>query len=582
MPEFEILNNNFVYNGQRLRVLSGAIHYFRVVPEYWRDRLLKLKACGLNTVETYVAWNVHEPEKGHFNFEGMADIVGFINIAQELGLHVIVRPGPFICAEWEFGGLPAWLLKEENIKLRCYNRPYLERVDIFFDVLFDKLKPLLCTNGGPIIAIQVENEYGSYGNDNKYLEYLKNGILNRGVDVLLFTSDGPTDLMLQSGTLPGVLKTVNFGSDSKGALEKLRQYQKDGPAMCMEYWNGWFDHWGEEHHKRDEKDAAEELDNMLKLGFSLNFYMFHGGTNFGFYNGANYQENYAPTITSYDYDSPISEDGDLTPKYYAYKEVLAKYTEIEKVELLPPAGKTGYGEVKFSEKQGLFESLTDLSEIFNSSYPVPMEQLNQNYGFILYRTRVKGPRLQCEADIKDVRDRAMVFVNQRLVDIIYRADEPRVLKLDFKDEENTLDILVENMGRVNYGRHIMDRKGITESVRLDYQFQFDWDIFTLPLDNTKNIKYENQYKEDEPAFYRGYFEVDCIKDTYLDTRGWQKGTAFINGFNIGRYWNVGPQRTLYIPAPLLKKGKNEIVLFELQGTEEPKINLIDRHILASD
>ena len=287
MSEFKISGRNFAYDGKPVRILSGAIHYFRVVPEYWRDRLLKLKACGLNTVETYVAWNMHEPEPGQFCFEGMADIARFVEIAGELGLFVIVRPGPYICAEWEFGGLPAWLLADSDIRLRCYDRSWLEKVDRFYDELMPRLKPLLCTNGGPVVAMQVENEYGSYGNDKKYLNYLKEGLIRRGIDVLLFTSDGPSDEMLRGGTLPDVYKTVNFGSRPEEGFQKLQEYQPDQPLMCTEFWNGWFDHWGEPHHTRDGKDAADVLDQMLKAGASVNFYMFHGGTNFGFRNGAN-------------------------------------------------------------------------------------------------------------------------------------------------------------------------------------------------------------------------------------------------------------------------------------------------------
>jgi len=580
MAVFKVIGNEFTYDGKPVRILSGAIHYFRVVPEYWKDRLLKLKACGLNTVETYVAWNIHEPQKGIFCFEGMADIVKFIKTAQELGLFVIVRPGPYICSEWELGGLPAWLLKEPGIRLRCYNRPYLERVDAFFDVLMEKLKPLLCTNGGPIIAMQVENEYGSYGNDKKYLDYLRQGLLRRGVDVLLFTSDGPTDLMLRGGTLPDLLKTVNFGSRPEEALEKLREYQKTGPAMCSEYWNGWFDHWGEEHHTRSPQDAAETLDKMLKLGFSVNLYMFHGGTNFGFMNGANYNEKYEPTITSYDDDAPVSEDGELTPKFFAFREVIQKHTGIPPVELPAPIPKKAYGKVELREKQGLFESLPILSSPVHSPYPLPMEEVGNGLGFILYQTRVIGPHLKCDLDIREVHDRAMIYINGKYIDTLYRGDGKTVLKVDFPMEENILEILVENMGRINYGPYLMDRKGITENVRLDYQFQFDWTIYPLPLDKIQHIHYKDECHHEGPVFYRGHFEVTEPADTFLYMDGWEKGVAFINGFNLGRYWKIGPQKTLYVPAPLLRKGSNEIVIFELHKTKEPVVEFMDRSILG--
>lgn len=581
MGRFEVLNNSFVYDGEPVRILSGGMHYFRIMPEYWKDRLVKLKALGLNTVETYVPWNLHEPKRGQFYFEGLADITRYIKLAGELGLNVIVRPGPFMCGEWEFGGLPAWLLNEEGIKLRCYNKPYLDRVDAFFDVLMDKLKPLLCTNGGPIIAMQVENEYGSYGNDKEYLEYLKLGMLKRGIDVLLFTSDGPTDLMLQGGTLDGVLKTLNFGSKPEEALKKLREYQSTGPAMCMEFWNGWFDHWGDsEHHTRDTKEAAEVLDEMLELGYSVNLYMFHGGTNFGFYNGANYQEVYEPTITSYDYDSVLTEDGEITPKYNAFKNVISKYKKLEKVDILPQVGKKAYGKVVLTQQQGLFDSLDKLSKPIKSACPLTMEKLSQNFGFTLYRTTVKGVIPSCELDIKGVHDRALIFINGKFIDILYRQEGNKKLTVGFEMEENQLDILVENMGRVNYGQHIFDPKGITENVKIDYQFQHNWTMYPLELNNIDNIVYEGKANKDQPAFYKGEFEIHELKDTFLSLEGWNKGVVYVNGFNLGRYWKVGPQKTLYVPYPILKYGKNEIVVFELHGTEEPVVEFVDNSNLG--
>lgn len=311
MASFTVQGDQFLYEGTPLTLVSGAIHYFRVIPEYWKDRLSKLKACGFNTVETYVAWNIHEPQEGKFCFTGMADIVTFIETAAELGLHVIVRPSPYICAEWEFGGMPAWLLAEDGMRLRCYDEVFLSKIDSYYDVLLPKLKPLLCTNGGPIIAMQIENEYGSYGNDLKYLEHIQESMISRGMDILLFTSDGPEDFMLQGGMVPGVLETVNFGSRTEEAFNSLKQVQPDKPLMCMEYWNGWFDHWNKPHHTRDAQDAVHVFEDMLKAGGSVNFYMFHGGTNFGFYNGANNHGIYEPTVTSYDYDSPLTEWGTL-------------------------------------------------------------------------------------------------------------------------------------------------------------------------------------------------------------------------------------------------------------------------------
>lgn len=577
MGQFAVSGKQFTYDGKPVQLLSGAIHYFRIVPEYWRDRLLKLKACGLNTVETYVAWNVHEPNEGQFNFSGQADLVRFIEIAGELGLYVIVRPSPYICAEWEFGGLPAWLLSEPDMKLRCYHKPFLDKVDAYYDVLLPKLKPLLCTNGGPIIAMQIENEYGSYGNDKRYLEYLKDGMIRRGVDVLLFTSDGPTDVMLQGGMVDGVLATVNFGSRTEESFSKLLEYQPDKPLMCMEYWNGWFDHWGEEHHTRDAKDAAAVLDDMLKIGASVNFYMFHGGTNFGFYSGANYGGFYEPTVTSYDYDSALSENGELTEKYYAFREVIGKYAEVDESILPEPIRKKAYGRIPLTARAELFDSLSLLSRPVERTCPEPMEKLGQNYGFILYTTRVSGPREKASLILQEVHDRALVFLDGEYKGVLERWDKESKVELEIPKEGAELSILVENMGRVNYGPKLKDYKGITEAVRLGYQALYHWTIHTLPLDDLSPLKFqESGPVSEKPVFYRGTFQVEEAADTFLDMSGWTKGVAYINGFNLGRYWKRGPQQTLYIPGPLLKEGENEIVIFELHGTDEAAVTLTDR------
>jgi beta-galactosidase len=583
MSKLTVENGKFIYDGREIRLISGSIHYFRVVPEYWKDRLEKLKACGFNTVETYVAWNVHEPEPDKFDFEGIADLVKFISIAKELDLHVIVRPTPYICAEWEFGGLPAWLLKDRNMRLRCAYKPFLERVDKYYAVLMDNLKPLLCTNGGPIIAMQIENEYGSYGNDKEYLNYIREAMVKRGIDVLLFTSDGPTDLMLQGGTLPEIFKTVNFGSRAGEAFEKLKEYEKEGPLMCMEFWNGWFDHWEEEHHKRDAEDAAKAFEEMMKLGASVNFYMFQGGTNFGFYNGANFSDKYEPTITSYDYDSLLTEDGDFTKKYYMVKDIISTYTDIPEVRLSTVIKKKAYGEVVLNQTAKLFENLDSLSTPTTSSYPQSMEELGQNYGFILYKSNVEGPRKECALTLMDLHDRAQVFVNGEYKGSLYRNDEDKKLVLEFKEEDNTLDILVENMGRINYGANLKDIKGITDHVRLDYQFQYGWNMYSLPLNNIEDICYKEErilQSENNPVFYKGDFNVDEVGDTFLLMEGWKKGVVFINGFNIGRYWEKGPQKTLYVPGPLLKEGDNEVVVFELHGTINQTIKFMDNPMLG--
>lgn len=587
MSTFTIEGKQFLYNGSPVRIIGGAMHYYRIVPQYWKDRLLKLKACGFNTVETCVPWNLHEPEEGRFNFEGIADITRFIELAHELGLFVIIRPSPYTCAEWEFGGFPAWLLQHSDIQLRSSDPYYLEKVDHYYDVLMEKFRPYLCTQGGPIIAMQIENEYGSYGNDKAYLEHLRIGMIKRGIDVLLFTSDGPTDYMLQGGTLPNVLATVNFGSRPEQAFDKLLEYQPDKPVVCMEYWNGWFDHWGEEHHVRDHAEVAEVLDRILASGASVNFYMFHGGTNFGFYNGANYSDKYEPTVTSYDYHALLNEAGDITEKYLAIREVIGKYVELPDIPLPAPAPKMSLGPIQMTEQAGLFESLDRLSQPINSPYPVTMEKLGQDYGFILYETNIPGPLGKSKLAVQEIRDRAIVYLNGEYQGVIDRNTHDPSLQvsetdilLEIPKGGAKLSLLVENMGRINYGWKLKDPKGITEGVRLGQQFLYDWTIYSLPLKDLSALRFEPAPMEPDntltgPRFHKATITLDRIADTFLQLEGWTKGAAYINGFNLGRYWEVGPQKTLYVPAPLLREGDNELILFELHGTDAPVVCLQD-------
>lgn len=581
MSNLTVKGKELILDGEPIQLISGAIHYYRIVPEYWEDRLLKLKACGFNCVETYIPWNLHEPKEGEFNFSGIANIEEFINVAEKVGLHVIVRPSPYICAEWEFGGLPSWLLADRNMRIRSFYKPFLDKVDRYFDELLARLRPLQSTNGGPIIAMQIENEYGSFGNDKQYLEYMRDGMIERGIDVLLFTSDGPTDLMLQGGTIDNVLATVNFGSRPKQGFEILQKHFPNTPNIVMEYWNGWFDHWGEEHHTRDPQDAADTFSEMIESGASVNFYMFHGGTNFGFFNGANHGGKYEPTVTSYDYDCPISETGDLTPKFYAVREAVAKHKDIGELELPEPILKKNYGPVKLTESKSLFDALGDISKPVQRANPETMEELGQNYGFTLYKTHIKGPHGKSPLTIQDVRDRALVFVDRKYIGVIDRW-ENNTLDIEVPEEGATLEIVVENMGRINYGPEIYDIKGITRGVRFQYQFLFDWTIHTLPMDNLEDLNFEsnNTPATDHPKFYRGTFDVDEIGDTFVELEGWKKGVVFVNGFNLGRYWEIGPQETLYLPGPVLKEGENEIIIFELHEHDKKEIALIDTHKLG--
>ncbi len=575
MSKLTYAGKSFFLDHRPFRILSGAVHYFRVPREYWRDKLLKLKACGFNTVETYTAWNMHEPEEGKFCFEGMRDIEKFIDTAQELELKVIVRPGPYICAEWEFGGFPAWLLKEDGMRLRCSYPPYLEKVGNYFSVLLPKLVPYLSTNNGPVIAMQVENEYGSFGNDKDYLRFLENCLKDNRIDCLLFTSDGYGDFQLNGGTLPHVYKTVNFGSRPAEAFEALEKVQPDAPLLCCEFWNGWFDHWGEEHHTNPPAKAAEILDDMLGMGASVNAYMFHGGTNFGFMNGANRDKAYSPTVTSYDYDALLSEAGDMMEKYYACKAVIEKHFGRAEDIRVENSKKIAYGSVTLDEQALLFDWLDNLSGPVKSKYVLPMEKLGQNYGFILYRNYVKGPGRDLYVFIKELHDRALIFADSVYQGSMYR-DREDVVKINVPGESIVrLDILVENMGRVNYGPYLKDSKGITDGVSLNGQFLYDWEIYPLPLEDLSGLKYTERSRNNTPAFYRGRFWADETGDTFLKPEGWNKGVVYINGINLGRYWSEGPQKTLYVPAPFLAKGVNVVEIFELYGVDAANIQLLD-------
>lgn len=577
MKSFTVEKDGFRLGGEPFRVISGAIHYFRVPREYWRDRLIKLKACGFNTVETYVAWNMHEPREGEFDYSDMLDIEDFLATAAELGLYAIVRPGPYICSEWEFGGLPWWLLKNDGIRLRCMDADYIAAVDRFFDSLIPRIAAHQITEGGNVILVQVENEYGSYGDDSEYIRYLADGLRRRGINVPLFTSDGTNKQMLTGGTVPEIFKTANFGSRAEEQFAALREYQPDGPLMCTEFWNGWFDHWTEEHHHRPGDDAAASLDDILAHGGNVSAYMFHGGTNFGFMNGANCFDKYEPTVSSYDDDAPVNECGDLTDKYFRFREVISKYAPIPDIELPAPVKKKKYGKFEFTACRRLFYCLDKLSAPVETVCPLPMEKLGQGYGFILYRAEVRGPRETQNVRIQEPRDRAYIYKNDELLGVQYRNDREPAVSTDIPAEGATLSVLVENMGRVNYGAYLRDPKGVTEGIGFGWNFIYHWQTYPLPLDDLSAVDFIEQKPvfDSTPLLLRAEIDIDECCDTFVKLPGFKKGMIFINGRALSRYWEVGPQRSAYLPAPFLKKGKNELIVLELEGFDEASVILDD-------
>ncbi len=575
MPMLTYDKDNFLLDGKPYTIISGAIHYFRTVPEYWYDRLLKLKACGFNTVETYTCWNLHERREGRFDFSGMLDIERFISIAEELELNVIIRPGPYICAEWEFGGLPSWLLKYPNIALRCDDPLYLEKVTPFYKELFDRIRPHLCTNGGRVFMVQVENEYGSYGDDKTYLRKVAQLYRDNGIDCLLFTSDGTLLSMLSGGTLPELLAVGNFGGDVKLKLGKLHKFKPNQPLMCGEFWGGWFNHWYGENHDRKTRELADMIDDFFAVNASFNLYMFHGGTNFGFTNGANHDGIYNPTVTSYDYGAPLTEAGDLTQTYYAIRDAIAKNTGVQPPDLdVKDTPKAAYGTLELTQCAPLLENLCALAQPVFKAYPQTMEQLEQDFGYILYSTEVEGPIEENDLIFTQLHDRAHIFINGKLAGIRERSRRMDEVKIGLATGEKVrLDILVENMGRVNYGPKLFDQKGIVGGIRIERRFHFGWDHYCLPMEDVSGLCWQDAAEGDVPAFYKGTLKIDKAPcDTFIELPGFQKGFCMVNGFNVGRYYNAaGPQKTLYIPAPVLRQGDNEILVFETDGCAVPTV-----------
>ena len=578
MNKLTIQKDQFLMNGEPFTVVAGAMHYFRVPRAYWRDRLLKIKACGLNTVETYTAWNLHEPQEGEFDFTGNLDLAAYLDLIAELGMCAIVRPGPYICSEWEFGGFPWWLLKYNGLELRCTNELYLQKVQNYFDRLLPILSTRQAECGGPVILVQVENEYGSYGNDSVYIRRLADMLRSAGITCPLFTSDGANDTMLSGGTVPELTAACNFGSKATANFKALQKFRGDGPLFCAEYWNGWFDHWGEKHHMRDPEDAAKGLAEILDCNASVSVYMMHGGTNFGWMNGANCGDKYEPTVNSYDDDAPIAENGVLTEKYFKIREVLAARGFRSDIALPAATEPVSYGTAAFCETADLLDQLEKVSAAVINTTPLTMERIGQGYGFICYKTTVRGPKDKDTLNF-EIHDRAYIFANGKYLGKYDRNDDKQKITFDVPKEGIELTILVENMGRTNYGPQMRDYKGIIGGVLFGQQYLYHWKHYPLPFNDLNAFEFTAVGKpkfNKRPQLLKAYLTVNGEpRDTFVKLPGFKKGVIFVNGKMLSRYWEIGPQKSAYLPACFLKEGTNSIIVMELEGYKRAEIEFSD-------
>lgn len=570
---FSLDGRSFLLDGQPFAIHSGELHYFRIPREYWRDRLLKARAMGLNTICTYMAWNLHEPAPGRFDFADMLDVRSFIKLAHELDLWVVLRPGPYICAEWDFGGLPAWLLADPGMRIRCMHEPYLQAMQRYFARVGQELSSLCCTRGGPIILVQVENEYGSYGHDKDYLRENQRMLREGGFDVPLFTSDGSDERNLRAGTLDDCLAVVNFGSKAPQHIANLRKLRATGPAMCGEFWCGWFDAWGQQRQGNASPACVEELQWMVENDVSFNIYMFHGGTNFGFTAGANHYEEYTPTVTGYDYWAMLDEAGRPTAKFHATRQLLGKGKALP--ELPAPLPMISIPPIELTESAALLESLPSP---VSCAQPRSAETFGLAGGCILYRTNIEG--LGGGKLVFEPHDYAIVSLNGRKLATIDRRLKSEPVEIPTTSGPAQLDIFVDWTGRTNYGPKMLDRKGIEHRVELGHFTLMNWQVYPIPLDTAflSRLRFEPVVCAG-PAFHRGHFHVDKPGDTFLDLRGWRRGCVWINGRNLGRFWRIGPQQTLFCPGAWLKPGRNEIVVFDVESAGRQPISGLTEPVL---
>ncbi|SEF60626.1 beta-galactosidase [Bryocella elongata] len=573
---FAASGDHFALDGKPFQILSGEMHYPRIPRAYWRARFRMARAMGLNTVTAYVFWNVHETSPGVYDFSGQNDVAEFVREAQQEGLYVLLRPGPYVCAEWEWGGYPSWLLKDPDMVVRTRDPKFLAATSRWLHRLGQELAPLQIGNGGPIIGVQVENEYGSYGDDHAYMEEIKHELLDSGfTKAMLYTADGPEQI--PKGSLPELPAVINFGEgEAAGSFKILHDLRPNGPFMSGEYWDGWFDHWGGPHARTDTAKQLADVEFMLSHGYSMSIYMFHGGTSFGWMNGANVDRNrYEPDVNSYDYDSALDESGHPTPKYMAFREAIAKATHRE----LPPVPKAPSTQTiapfTLTESASLLSQLptpaaTDVAD------PPTMESLGQAYGYVLYRTHL-GQSAKGDLTLHTLHNYALVLADGKPLGELDRRTGTETLKVDLP-AGTELTLLVENTGRVNFGKTLpTERVGILGGVTLAGSPLHGWDAVSLPLLHPEQQQFAAKSCEGA-CLYRGHFVAKAATDTWLDTRTIQKGLVWVNGHPLGHAWDVGPQRTLYLPGPWLHQGENDIVVLDLKGSGAPLLRGLDHRV----
>lgn len=568
MTSFTIGDTDFLRDGRKHQVIAGALHYFRIHPDQWQDRIRKARLMGLNTIETYVAWNAHEPRRGEWDATGWNDLGRFLDLVHAEGMDAIVRPGPYICAEWHNGGLPTWLTAGERA-LRSSDPAFLADISAYLRRVYEIVAPRQIDRGGPVVLVQIENEYGAYGSDKAYLEALVALTREAGITVPLTTVDQPTDQMLADGSLPELHKTGSFGSRSTERLATLRAHQPTGPLMCSEFWDGWFDWWGGVHHTTDVDAAASDLDALLAAGASVNIYMFHGGTNFGLTNGANHKGRYLPIVTSYDYDAPLDEAGDPTEKFFAFRDVIAKYAPVPD-ELPAPRASAPVASVELTPAGAWTDAAASASP---APLPATFDELGHLSALVRYDLALppmRGPGL---LTVEEVRDLAWVSVDGLPVGTLSRTRHDQALRIP---AGRALSILVEEQGRVNYDHRLGEEKGLIGAPMLDGAPLGDWT--STPLD-VQAIADEVATRTaprsgDGPRAWTGDLVLDAPADLFLDTGAWSKGYAFVNGFFLGRYWRNGPQRTLFVPAPATRAGENRVVVLELEELLSPRAEFV--------